>query len=84
MGGHDASKVLLSIEPFGLFMLICCWLTKGWFEFRNYDNKVQLFYSHPSADEANSINSASRKATVMTTDWDCAKVSLRFFFIMKL
>ena len=41
---------------------------------------MQLFYSHSSADEANSINSASRKAAVMTTDWDCAKVSLSFFF----
>ncbi len=45
--------------------------------FSNYDNKIQLFYSHSSADEVNSIN--SRKGSLLVSDWDCSKCGIKNF-----
>ena len=46
-------------------------LTNGWLLLNNYDNKIQLFYSHSEESQKNSSSSSDLNTQ---SEWDCAKV----------
>jgi len=84
MDRNHTSKFCLFYLQFHLSRILLIFKRiKGWITFRNYESKVQLFYS--DSNDSMSKNSSSRSASSLSAqsnEWDCVKVR-RIYLIIR-